>query len=149
MILKPIIRFVSPIGGGFLTDHNRGELGVTFNEVGSEVTTVDGTLRGHVIARKPEYSLTWNLVPSDAGATVDGYWGGQEMLDFYNDCLSEFTVYVYNRDYADKKWLDSYPDDTFIAKFSAFSYSIVKRNVRLNSTTLCDFWNVSLSFKRV
>lgn len=146
--VKAAIQFV---GGstGFLTDHKRSDIDLSYQEVGSNKRTVAGTYRGYVIARKRTLDISWKLVPSEANLTVDGYWGGSEMLSYYINNTGSFTVRVFDRDKARKTYADSNPELSMTMVFKDFSYVIVKRNVALTSTTTADLWDVSMSLVEV
>jgi|MudIll2142460700_1097286.scaffolds.fasta_scaffold187800_2 hypothetical protein len=147
----PVKAAIQLVGGstGFLTDHSRSELDLSYEEIGSSKRTVAGTYRGYVIARKRKLDVSWDLVPSEATLTVDGYWGGSEMLSFYTNNTGSFTVRVFDRDKARKSYQDTNPELSITMVFEDFSYTIAKRNVALTPTTTADLWNVSMSLVEV
>lgn len=133
---------------GCLTDHNRASLQVSHDEIETTERTVDGSLRYHFNASKRKFSMSWNLVPADSSATVDGNWGGNDILEVYKNNKGVFTVEIYNRDSARKT--SSGPDTTAQVRFTSISYDIVKRNfVMSGSGELSDLWNISISLEEV
>ena len=144
--LLPIVRFTSTYGDGFLTDHNRQELSVSYDEIGNTGRTVRGTLRGYVIARKRSFSLSWDTVPADAPATVDGFWSGNELLDFYNNNFGTFTMSVYNRSNVINA---NAPLAQIECRLKDFSYDVLKRGVKLPSGINTDFSNFNCSWEEV
>ncbi len=145
--LVPIVYFSATYGQGFLTEHNRQPLQVSFEEVGNLERTVRGTKRGYVVARKRSFALSWGTCPMDAAATVDGFWAGNEVKNFYQNVLGSFTVKFYNRDSSTNI---AVPLDTIECVFKDFSYEIKKRNARMpNGTTKTDLCTFSLTLEEV
>jgi hypothetical protein len=65
---------------------------------------------------------------------VDGYWSGEEINEFYQDTLGEFTLTL--------TYGDGTTEDVLVM-FSDFSYDITRR------TTDYDMWELSLSLVEV
>lgn len=78
--------------GNKVTEHNRGPISVEPLRIERAARMIDGTLRKNVVATKNTYSIEWSMVPSLAGHTVDGYWGGKDILDFGIDTTGSFTL---------------------------------------------------------
>lgn len=138
--LVPLVFFSSVYGEGFLTEHNRGPMQVSFEEIGNLERTARGTKRGYVVARKRSFSLSWDTCPMDGGATIDGQWSANELKNFYQNVLGSFTVKFYNRN---NSTAPASPLDTIECVFKDFSYEIKKRNARMpdgvTKTDLCTF----------
>lgn len=120
-----------------ITEHNRQALSVTEQKIKKSARMVDGTLRQNVVAVKTSYSVSWEMVPSLTTKTVDGYWGGKDILEFArtNDV---FTLVLRYDD----------ADGSSITKTVAFTsdpdYEIVGR-----SPSGFDLVNVSVQFEEV
>lgn len=136
--LTPIVHVSSDYKSGFFTDHNRGELDVSYDELGNVSRAASGALRGYVVARKRQLSLSWTMVPADAAITIDGYWSAREIEEFYLNTLGTFRCKLYHRDSAID--IDN-PLSTFDARITDFSMRVIKRNVPVlggQKTDLCD-----------
>ena len=144
--LLPAIMFSSDYAEGFITDHNRREIDVSYDEIGNTDRSVLGTMRGYVVARKRSWSTSWENVPANQYATVDGFWSGQELLDFYTNTLGSFTFKVYQNNNVLNL---SNPYYTAEVRFKDFSYTVVKRNYRLQSGATTDLWNFDISWEEV
>jgi len=144
--LLPAIYFGSDYAEGFVTEHNRRELDVSYDEIGNTDRSAMGTMRGYVVARKRSWSVSWEEVPANQYATVDGFWSGQEMLDFYVNTLGSFTFKVYHNNNAFNL---SNPLYTAEVRFKDFSYTVSKRNFALPSGAKTDLWNFDASWEEV
>lgn len=158
-----------------LSDHNRGEIGVSHQRIESRRRMVNGTMRSYYIADKISIACTWNRLPSRSysrnvnfsssgvpnlsGATeytVDGGAGGVEMLDWYENHGGPFYVYL---------GYDKYNNDSFKVAGEitdeSFNYLSVYNDVRLmyfsgfeytiekRGGTNFDFWTISVSLEEV
>lgn len=136
------------IGGGAstvtLSDHSREALDATPEEISDGGRTVDGTMRKSHIASKQTFSTSWTLLPADAVATVDGFAGGKDLLDIYNNNVGAFNMELYTRDSARK---GSAPDFIYRVFIKDFDYSVIKRNVLAPTGVLTDYWDVKLSLE--
>lgn len=133
---------------GYLTDHNRESLKVSYEEIEEVERTVDGTLRFHHNASKMKLGVEWRDLPADAAATVDGYLSGKDMLDIYKNNKGSFYIEIYNRDSARKD--SSGPGIKKLVRFSEFNYNVIKRNYVISETgVLTDLWAVSVTFEEV
>lgn len=133
---------------GYLTDHNRSPLQISFEEVEEVDRTVDGTLRWRHNASKRKFALSWKDLPADSGGTVDGFYSGKEMLDVFNNNKGSFTIEIYNRESARKT--STKPDQRATVRFVDFTYSVTKRNFHIEDDDLItDLWDVSMSLEEV
>lgn len=121
------------LGTNSLTEHNRSELQISYEDVGARERMADGGLRRQWVATKRKVSTSWDMCPTDSTKTVDGKWGGREMKQFFDANKGEFSVTVSHGDAS---------PETFQAMFEEFSYSVQKR-------WGSDFWSVTLSLEEV
>lgn len=91
----------------------------------------NGSMRKVFIADKRTFSCSWEMVPASASKTVDGFWGGQSIVDFYESNPNSFELKVFNGDGT---------NETYTVFFTAFSSEITKRGVN-------DFWNVNVTME--
>lgn len=119
--------------GNKITDHNRGELSVDVERIETSKRMANGTLRKYIVADKRTFSVSWDELPHKKDYTVDGYWGGREIEDFYNNNAGPFTLKVTNGDGV---------VETFTVMFTDFDKEIAKRGV-------FDFWSVSVEMEEV
>lgn len=116
-----------------ITDHNRSDLGVEVNRIETTKRMANGTLRKYVVADKRTFSVSWSDLPHKDDFTVDGFWGGKEIEDFYNENAGAFVLKITNGDGT---------LELFTVVFSNFSKDITKRG-------RYDFWNVSVELEEV
>ena len=88
--------------------------------------------------------MNWELLPSRSPLTVDGYWGGMELEEFYAVGPFVFEVSIYTDQEADRtRYAPTYE---FQGKWTNWSQTIVKRNVE---GAYYDFWNISASIEEI
>jgi hypothetical protein len=167
--------FYVPVGTEFtdfiiLSDDNRGPIDMAPDRIEKRERTINGRMRSYHIADKMKINVSWNMLPSRAFSTLpgfdeetgktalakseqyttDGGAGGVEILDWYQNNVGSFFVYLaYDKH---TNFGDTESSFTNLAKynqimevfFSDFKYTIVKRG---GSTY--DFWNVSFSLEEV
>jgi hypothetical protein len=104
--------------GNGITEHNRGEFSVEWEEFESSSRMVDATLRRFIIAKKRRFSTSWDLVPNLTARTVDGKWGADAMKSFYETQVQPFTLAVRPGNGAVQ---------TYTVYISNFSYAWAKR----------------------
>lgn len=114
-----------------ITEHNRGELTVDIERIQNSQRMANGSYRSYVIADKKKWNVSWDMVPNDSTKTVDGKWGGSQLLSFYNSTPGIFVLTIRN----------GASTETYNAVITEFSYTIVKRG---GST---DGWNIDLSME--
>src|SRR5690242_6615663 len=110
--------------GHKITDHNRDAVAFDINRIKDSKRMANGRMREYVIADKRTFSTSWKDLPHSASFTVDGFWGGSEMLNFYNTTNGSFTLTLTP---------GSGTPEEFQVVFNKFSYDITKRGVY-------DFW---------
>lgn len=127
-------------GTNKLSDHGRGPIQLDYNRIENSIRMSDGTLRKQVIATKCNYSVSWTLIPSLTSKTVDAYWGGDAMRDFYNATNGSF----YSTFTIDTGGGTNNTTETKLVMFTDFSYEIANR-----SQAGFDLVNISMSFEEV
>jgi len=116
-----------------VTDHNRSELSVSVERIENSKRMANGTLRKYVIADKRKFSVSWDNLPDNTAWTVDGFWGGRDIENFYNNNAGSFTLKVTNGNGS---------VESFAVVFSDFSKAIHKRGSY-------DFWSLDVSMEEV
>lgn len=165
-----------------LTDGNRGEISLSQQRIESRQRMINGNMRSYWTADKLNLSTSWSRIPSRAYSqyvtfdpdngqidndpstyamyTVDGGAGGVDILNWYENHVGPFYVFLaydkfrignsenYNR-------LDGY-NQVLKMYISSFDYNIEKRGGTSignmwsdNKTTGYDFWNISMSLEEV
>lgn len=136
-----------------LSDHSRSALETSWEEIGSTKRTYNGTLRGFIIARKPTFSTSWSLLPTDARVLADYRSGNPVVLD----ALTLKKVYEANKNvvftlniYAHTNAVSlGSPLEGYLVRFKDFSSSIRYRNTYVNGVDKCDFWDANVVFEAV
>jgi hypothetical protein len=126
--------------GNRITEHNRGPITVTPNRIEKSSRMADGSLRKNVIATKNSYSVSWSMVPSLAAQTVDGFYGGRDILEFYRITTGPFTLTLRYDD------TGSGALSKVVVFSSAPSYEIVNRS---SAASQFDLINVSIEMEEV
>lgn len=165
-----------------LTDGNRGEISLSQQRIESRQRMINGNMRSYWTADKLNLSTSWSRIPSRAYSdyvtfnsasgeidndpstyamyTVDGGAGGVDILNWYENHVGSFYVFLaydkfrveglenYNR-------LDGY-NQVLKMFVSSFDYNIEKRGGTSignmwsdNKTTGYDYWNISMSLEEV
>lgn len=152
-----------------LSDHNRSELGFSFQRIENRQRMINGTMRSYHVADKLQISVSWDMLPSRAFNkdaefnsttgkptaseleyyTVDGGAGGVDILNWYENHPGPFWMMLaydkYNEfDGEDKYEFLSQYNQIVEVYFASFEYSVVKRG-----GTNFDFWNISLTLEEV
>lgn len=116
-----------------VTDHNRDSLSVDIESIMDRKRMANGTLRQYWVADKRTFSTSWKELPATANDTVDGFWGGREMYNFYKNTKGSFTLKL---NFSDNT------SETVTVVFSSFDYEITKRGAY-------DFWQASVTLEEV
>lgn len=133
---KPrLIRWQNPTNSVWtnVTDHNRAEMGISFERIENMQRMINGTMRKYVIADKREFSTSWDMVPGPSNYTVDGFAGADAMEAFYLAQLGAFNMEL---------TYSTTTLQTVSVMFSSFSRTLQKRGKY-------DFYNVSVSLVEV
>lgn len=67
----------------YLSDHNRGPVQESYEQIEKANRTANGTLRKYVVASKKSWSASWSMIPGFSSQVVDGYMGAHDMQSFY------------------------------------------------------------------
>jgi hypothetical protein len=138
---------VLPVGsalsleGNQLSEHNRGPITISFNNIEKSQRMASGLMRRFFIDTYRTLSVSWQMLPSTSASTVDGKYGAAQIRDLYLSTSGQMTVTV------------NYNGST-THSFSAFvtdaSFEIVRRNVKNTvSSSPEEFWNVSLTLEEI
>lgn len=131
------ITFVRPRlmrwNGNAVTDHNRQPLAVDVERIEKKQRMSNGTLRKYIVADKRSFSTSWNMLPKLSSKTVDGFWGGEDIEDFYNTVTGSFSLEISDADGT---------TNTYNVMFSDYSKTITKRGS-------VDYWEISVSMEEV
>jgi hypothetical protein len=156
-----------------LSDHNRGEIGISQQRIETRQRMINASMRSYHIADKVSISCSWTRIPSRSysrnvnfnsagqstlsGATeytVDGGAGGVEILDWYEGHTGPFYVFLA---------YDKYNNDSFKVAGNvtdeSFNYLSIYNDIRLmyfssfeysiekRGGTNFDFWNINVSLE--
>lgn len=121
------------LDGNRLSDHNRTPVERTPERIENKTRTARGRLRKSYIADKWSFSMSWDMLPENDAATVDGFWGAQSLIDFYKNTPGEFEITLENSDGT---------QDNYTVVFTEFSYSVTQRWQRY-------YYDVSLGVEEV
>ena len=156
-----------------LSDHNRGEIGISQQRIETRQRMINASMRSYHIADKVSISCSWTRIPSRSysrnvnfnsagqstlsGATeytVDGGAGGVEILDWYEGHAGPFYVFLA---------YDKYNNDSFKVAGNvtdeSFNYLSIYNDIRLmyfssfdysiekRGGTNFDFWNINVSLE--
>jgi hypothetical protein len=116
-----------------ITDHNRQDLSIDFTRIENSKRMANGTMRKYVVADKRTFSTSWNNVPHSSDFTVDGFWGGSEMLDFYSANAGSVDL---------KLTAGDGTVEIIPVVFTKFSFNVLKRGTY-------DLWNVTTEMEEV
>ena len=129
--VKPrLLRF----GSNNVTDHNRSPLGISIERIEKKHRMANGRLRKYVVADKHTFNVSWDMLPANATYTVDGYWGANDLENFFNTTKGEFILGL--------SLTNTGPATTYTVMFSDFSKTLLKRG-------RFDFYDVSLTLEEV
>jgi len=135
--MKPQV-FMKPafvaFGGAKLTDHNRAPVGVQVERIEEKVRMANGTMRKYIVADKHTFSLSWTDLPHSKDYTVDGFWGGREIINFFNSQSGPFNLVLTN-------------GDGIINTYSVLFASGPQREVKKRG--FYDFWDLSIELEEV
>lgn len=119
--------------GNKITDHNRSALTVDVNRIEESTRMANGTMRKFIIADKRTFATDWADLPQSAAFTVDGFWGKNEIENWYNTQTGQFELQIF------------YGDGThqlYYVMMTKFSAEVSKRGA-------FDFWKVTVEMEEV
>lgn len=146
-----------------LSDHNRQPIEIKTIRIEQRQRTINGKMRAVHIADKKSITLSWNLLPSrafhtspdfdpDNGTTsseeytVDGGAGGVELLNWYENHVGAFYVFLaydkYN-EFRNSQYNHLAQYNEVVEMFiTDFTYSVQKRGASNH-----DLWNVTITLE--
>lgn len=80
------------VGSLVLSDHNRSEVSIDWEIFQKETRTANATLRKYHVAKKNNFSVSWDNLPATDADTVDGYAGAEDMDDFFDSNFGALTL---------------------------------------------------------
>lgn len=119
--------------GNNITEHNRRPISISTERIEKSERMANGTLRKYFIADKRTFNVSWEMVPRTNANTVDGNWGGDSMINFYNTTTGSFTLTLYYGDGTTK---------VYTVVFTNFDFTIEKRGAY-------DMWNINCEMTEV
>lgn len=119
--------------GNAISDHNRSSLSIDVNRIEKSQRMANGTLRKYVIADKRQFSCSWQNLPKLTSQTVDGFWGGEDIENFYNTNPGSFALTITDGDDV---------VSTYTVMITSFSREILKRGS-------VDLWSVKVQMDEV
>lgn len=137
----PALTFLKPRlmrwNSNAITDHNRQPLGVSVERIEKSARTANGTMRKFWIADKRTFTASWQIFPKQTAKTVDGFWGGGDIENFFNTTPGVFTLELTDA------------DGTVTTYNVMFDSNSFQREVVSRGTTGVDLWNVNLTMVEV
>jgi len=131
---------ILPIGAGLqingnkLTDHNRESIVTSPSRIENRKRMANGTMRTFVVAQKRKIKTSWDNLPGPSNKTVDGFWGFDAMLNFYNATYGEFTLTI--------TYGDNSTEDVLVM-FDDFSPALIGRG------SYYDMYTLDITFEEV
>lgn len=133
-----------------ITDHNRSPLQVSVDRIENSQRMANGLMRRYVVAKKKEWQVSWENIPSRRNATfggktglttVDGGWAGEDIENFHNITDGAFKIRIRGGDDEAKTITDATIDE-FTVMITDFSKEVTKRGV-------VDFWSLDITLTEV
>lgn len=119
--------------GNAVTDHNRAAMSIDVERIENKQRMANGQMRKYVTADKRTFQTSWTMLPKLTSQTVDGFWGGEAIEEFYNTNTGSFSLEITDGD-ADVS--------VYTVVFESYSRNITKRG---NT----DFWEINLTMEEV
>lgn len=117
-----------------ITDHQRDSIEVQTERIEASSRMANGRLRKYVVSDKRSVRTSWNDLPAKTTQTVDGFWGGEAMRNFYRTTPGEFNLKL---NYGDGS------SEIVLVVFKSFEFTVVKRS------GISDLWSVSVELEEV
>lgn len=133
-----------------ITDHNRAPLNMSIERIENSSRMANGTMRRYVVAKKREWSLSWENLPSRRNATkngrtglttVDGGWAGADIENFHNITDSAFLMRIRGGDDETKAITDPTIKE-YTVMITDFSKEVTKRGT-------VDLWSLDITLTEV
>lgn len=122
------------IAGNKLTDHQRSPISVTPKRIERRIVLASGKNRNYYVATKRTFSTSWEFAPSRAAQTVDGFWGGADIADYFAANFAEFVVTLTH---------NNGTTESITCLLNDFNYDIVKRYAGR------EYWDFSIEVEEV
>lgn len=133
-----------------LSEHNRQPVSIAKNRIEKQQRMSNGTMRKFFVADKESISVSWNMLPSVSGMTIDGGYGALDLKTFYEGTATKATGALSGRSSFDVTIKYGNTTKTIEMMFSNCSFDIVKRNVKEKTgDNPQEFWNVSITMEEV
>lgn len=116
-----------------ITDHNRGPMQITVDRIEESTRMANGTMRKYIIADKRTFSTDWSDLPQTAAHTVDGFWGKNEIENWYNTKTGAFQLKL------------TYGDGTV----GTYTVMMTKFGADISKRGAFDLWKVSVTLEEV
>jgi hypothetical protein len=127
-----------------LSEHNRSGATLDTTRIEKSQRMSNGTLRKIFIADKDTLSASWMDLPSDSLMTVDGHWGAMDIKTFYETAGQGVIKVKVSPNGVSTR------DITMTMSFTSASFTMRKRNVKMNGETVPqEFWDVSITLEEV
>jgi hypothetical protein len=109
-----------------LSEHNRASVSVGNQRIEKSQRMSNGLLRKIFISDKKTFSTSWSMIPTYSSMTIDGNLGAGDIRDFYlNQGQGAFQIKI---SYSN----DTERDEILTVVFTEGSFSVVKRNVKMD-----------------
>jgi hypothetical protein len=125
-----------------ISEHNRSEFNADNMRIEQSQRMSNGTLRKFFVADKKKFNVSWSMLPSYRTLTVDGYWGAEDLREFYasDEGRGTFKIRINFAKNGVSQASTGYEEYT--VSITDCSFSVVKRGLQAH-------WNVSLSMEEV
>jgi len=124
-----------------LSDHSRSDLSVDYDVIEKSQRMANGTMRKYVVAKKKQFSCSWDMLPTISSYVVDGNANAKNMKSFYETYAGSpltMTLYFGKNGVTDTSYAQAV--NVFWDKFS---FNVVKRYKDF------DYWNVDAEFVEI
>lgn len=134
-----------------VTDHSRQSLSISITRIETPNRMVDGTLRRYVVAKKRQFSTSWDMIPAKITntngihvglGTVDGGYAGEDIESWHNSHDGSFLVKL-RKGLDEAKAITDGTIEVVTVMITDFSKEIIKRGPAM------DYWSISLTLEEV
>ena len=125
-----------------LTEHNRREFSISNNRIEQVTRMSNGTARKFYVADKKSFSLSWDMLPGSTAYTVDGYWGAEDLISFYQSSDGKGTFDIKINFAKTGSNQESTTTEQYTVFCKSFEVTLVKRGA-------VPFYNLSMSMEQV
>lgn len=127
-----------------VSDHNRSEFTASPMRIEKQQRMSNGLLRKFYVTDKMSFNVSWSMLPSYRAETVDGFWGAEDLRQFYasDEGKSSFRILLNFAKGGTKQDTEVLGAEPYTVVFKDFSAVLVKRGVN-------SFWNITMSLEEV